>query len=59
MDYTKRIFDYEALAREYNIKPEVLARLVEDASKDFPNDEMMTELHVIRALRWLRRRSAA
>ena len=59
MNYTKRIFDYKALAREYNIEPEALMRLVEDASKDFPNDEMMIELHVIRALRWLRHRSAA
>lgn len=49
----KRIFEYEEIAREYNIKPEVLAKLVDDARKDFPNDEMMVELHVTRALRWL------
>ncbi|MEW6229238.1 MAG: hypothetical protein AB1700_14295 [Bacillota bacterium] len=55
MDYVGRVFDYEALARQYDVQPETLAQLVEDARKEFPNDEMMIELHVIRALRWLKR----
>jgi len=55
MDYVSRVFDYEALARQYDVQPETLAQLVEDARKEFPNDEMMIELHVIRALRWLKR----
>lgn len=54
MEHVGKMFDYESLAREYNIDPEELAHLVEEARKDFPNDDMMAELHVIRALRWLK-----
>ena len=58
MALTENAFDYKALAERYNIGPEILAELVDDARKDFPGDEMMVELHVIRALRQLERREA-
>lgn len=55
MDNSKRMFDYEALSRQLEIAPEALAILVREAQMEFPGDEMMAELHVIRALRRLKR----
>jgi transcriptional antiterminator len=53
MEYTDRMFDYEALAKEYNISQEALKKLEKEVREDFPDDEMMFELHMIRALEWL------
>lgn len=43
------MFDYKAAAREAGISDELLARLVQMMRGDFPRDEMMMELHVLRA----------
>lgn len=51
MSKTKRVFDYQAMAERYKVKPEVLEQLVKEAKKEFAKDEMMVELHVIRAIR--------
>ena len=48
-----RIFDYEALSRQYEVQPEVLEQLVKEVREEFPDDELLFELHVIRALEWL------
>lgn len=53
-----RAFDYELVAATHHVEPAVLAELVQDARKEFPHDEMMAELHVVRALHWLLRRRA-
>lgn len=57
MEQINRMFDYEALSREYNIAKDTLDLLVKEAQQEFPNDEMMIELHVIRALRWLHKKN--
>ena len=50
------IFDYETLAAKHNIHTEILEKLVTEAKKEFGNDEMMIELHVVRAIRSLKRK---
>ncbi len=45
MDY----FDYEGVAREARIPPDKLRLLCDLIRKDFPDDQMMYELHVLRA----------
>jgi len=57
LDSIERMFDYEALSRQLEISPEALAVLIKEAHEEFPGDEMMAELHVIRALRWLKSRN--
>ncbi len=52
MNNTK-IFDYEALSQKYGVSPEVLDKIVSEARREFDKDEMMVELHVIRALKLL------
>lgn len=58
LDGIGRMFDYEALSRQLEIAPEALATLIREAHEEFPDDEMMAELHVIRALRWLERKNS-
>ena len=55
MEGFKRIFDIENLATEWNVDSRILKKLVKEAREEFPNDEMMVELHVVRALRRNRR----
>jgi len=45
MDY----FDYETVAREAGISPQDLAAICESMRLEFPTDDMMWELHVLRA----------
>lgn len=54
MAENERIFDYEQLAKKCNVKSDILNKLVEEASREFPNDQMMIELHIIRAIRALK-----
>lgn len=44
------IFDYITASRKMDIPSDVVHRLEEEARKEFPQDEMMVELHVVRAL---------
>ncbi len=44
-----RYFDYEKVAREAHIPPEKLGELSHVIRQDFPRDEMMYELHLLRA----------
>ncbi len=45
MDY----FDYQSVAREADISNDVLARIVAMVRREFPESQMMCELHVLRA----------
>ena len=47
MDY----FDYERVAREAGIPPAKLEALGRLVRRDFPHDDMMYELHLLRACR--------
>jgi hypothetical protein len=42
-------FDYETIARQAGMSDEDLAAICETMRKEFPTDEMMWELHVLRA----------
>ncbi len=43
-------FDIEKKARELGIRSEMYQKLKEEVKNEFPNDEMMFELHLLRAL---------
>jgi hypothetical protein len=43
-----RYFDYEAVAREANIPSEKLHSLAKAVREEFPTDDMMFELHLMR-----------
>jgi hypothetical protein len=49
------IFDYASAARRAGIAAEDLDRLVALTRAEFPGDEMMMELHVLRAIRAVER----
>ncbi|MHC4198902.1 MAG: hypothetical protein ACYSU0_02860 [Planctomycetota bacterium] len=44
-----RHFDYESVAREAGISAEDLAEISRLVRQDFPADDMLFELHVLRA----------
>ena len=53
-------FDYESVAREKHVSETVLKRIEREAKAEFPNDRMMYELHVLRAVKsgyWLHARA--
>jgi hypothetical protein len=43
-------FDYRGAARRVGIPEDKLARLCAAIRAEFPNDEMMAELHILRAV---------
>lgn len=45
------MFDYLALSRRYSIEPNELTRIIDEAHNEFKDDEMMAELHIIKAIR--------
>lgn len=47
------MFDYQTVADELNIDPKVTEKIIHDTRKEFPNDDMLFELHVLRALKAL------
>lgn len=49
-------FDYEPVAHEAGMSPAQLARIVERVCQDFPRDEMLRELHILRVCRAVRDR---
>ena len=44
------VFDYVTTAKRVGISPEDLERLIALTRAEFPSDEMMVELHVLRAI---------
>lgn len=49
-----RYYDYERIAREAGISAEDLERLCRLIRQDFPHDDMLYELHVMRACKIVR-----
>ena len=47
-------FDYLALARECRFTPEQVAALEAVERREFPDDQMMFELHVLRVIEQIR-----
>lgn len=44
------MFDIKKVAKEYNISIEQIAKIKREVRKEFPRDEVMYELHVLRAI---------
>lgn len=44
-----RYFDYERIAQEAGISPDKMAKLITIIRQEFPKDDLMFELHVLRA----------
>ncbi|MFQ5852967.1 MAG: hypothetical protein ACE5JU_20595 [Candidatus Binatia bacterium] len=44
-----RFFDYKKVAEQAGIPPDKMAELLSIMRREFPKDEMMFELHVLRA----------
>ena len=44
-----RIFDYESVAREAGLSEDAVERLCAIVRREFPRDDMMFELHMLRA----------
>lgn len=49
----KKMFNYELIARQYNIDRDTLNRILSDLREEFSGDEMMVELHAIRVMKTL------
>ena len=49
-----RYFDYERVAREAGLDHAALDELQRAIRKDFPTDEMLFELHMLRAVKAVR-----
>ena len=47
----KVIFDYQSLGKELLVQEEVLAKLEQEALNEFPSDNMLREIHIMRALK--------
>ena len=44
-------FDYQKVANEMNMSHNTLRKIEKEVKKEFPEDKMMYELHVLRAVR--------
>ena len=44
-------FDYPKIAKEMKVPAATLKKIEKEVKKEFPNDKMMYELHVLRAVR--------
>jgi hypothetical protein len=47
-------FDYPRIAQEAGIPPDKLDRLIRVIREEFPGDDMMADLHIMRACRVVR-----
>ena len=45
------IFDYSSIAKEFQISEKVLKEIEKEVKREIPNDNMIMELHVLRALK--------
>ena len=44
-------FDYQKVAKEMKVPDSILKKIEKEVKEEFPEDKMMYELHVLRALR--------
>ena len=45
------IFNYQSVADKFGISDNIVKKIVEEIRKEIPNDNMIMELHVLRALK--------
>lgn len=53
-DVVMEYFDYGSAGREARMTPEQLEQLRQVVARDYPNDAMLLELHMLRACRAIR-----
>jgi hypothetical protein len=44
------VFDYKSAAKDMQIPSEVMLRIENEVQNEFPDDKMLKELHILRAL---------
>jgi len=45
------IFDYSSMAKEFKIPEKIVRKIEKEVKREIPNDNMIMELHVLRALK--------
>ena len=45
------IFDYSLMAKEFKISEDVVKKIEKEVKREIPNDNMIMELHILRALK--------
>ncbi|GBR77616.1 hypothetical protein RDn1_275 [Candidatus Termititenax dinenymphae] len=45
------VFDYETISRNLHISRDVIGKFEKEAMNEFPQDNMLRELHILRALK--------
>jgi len=45
------MFDYNKLIEQYEINTDIAEQIITEIKEEFSDDEMMMELHIIRALK--------
>jgi hypothetical protein len=45
------MFNYQSVADKFGISDDVVDKIVKEIKKEIPNDNMIMELHILRALK--------
>ena len=45
------IFDYLSIAQDFNLSEKIVKQIEKEVKSEIPNDNMIMELHVLRALK--------
>ena len=45
------MFDYRSLGKELNVPVEIIKKFEQEAYNEFPFDDMLKEIHVLRAIK--------
>ena len=45
------IFDYRSLGEKLAVPPKIVQKIEEEARKEFPFDNMLMEIHILRAVK--------
>jgi len=51
------LYDVKTLLEEVNLNDKEKKKLIEEIRKEFPHDEMLFELHLFRAVKYLKNRN--
>jgi hypothetical protein len=53
------LYDKDILLKELDISDEEKDKLIQDLKNEFPHDEMLLELHLFRAVQYLKKQKIA
>ena len=45
------MFNYRSLGEELAVSPEIIQQFEQEAHKEFPSDNMLMEIHILRAVK--------